>query len=106
MSSFWKKISVFQFIMSSPRNLDLFSNDDVISWNGETDECKETILPRNHHLFPNFSRESYLLERRNRYFGETVSLAPSDCTRQNYFSGLPYDVCLILTFGAFKKIWF
>ena len=66
----------FPFIMPSPKNLDLFSNDDVISWNGETDDCKETILPRNYHLFPNFSIESYLLER-NRYFGETPSLAAS-----------------------------
>ena len=63
--------------MPSPRNLDLFSDDDVISWNGETDDCKETILPRNYHLFPNFSRESYLLERGNRCFGETGSLAAS-----------------------------
>ena len=78
MSSFWKQISVFQVIMPSPRNLDLFSNDDVISWTGETDDCKETILPRNYHLFPNFSRESYLLERRNRYFGETASSAASE----------------------------
>ena len=63
--------------MPSPRNLDLFSNDDVISWTGETDDCNETILPRKYHLFPNFSRESYLLERGNRYFGETASLAAS-----------------------------
>ena len=63
--------------MPSLRNLDLFSNDDIISWNGETDDCKETILPGNCDLFPNCSRESYLLERENRYFGETASLAAS-----------------------------
>ena len=64
--------------MPSLRNLDLFSNDDdVISWSGETDGSKEIILPRNYHLFSDFSMESYLLERGNRYFGETASLAAS-----------------------------
>ena len=41
MSSFWKQISVFQYAISYPRNLDLFSNYDVISWNRETDDCKD-----------------------------------------------------------------
>ena len=63
--------------MPSPRNFDMFSNDDVFSCNGETDDCKETIFPRNYHLFPNFSRESHLLEMGNRYFGETASSAAS-----------------------------
>ena len=71
--------------MPSPINLDLFLNDDVISWNGETDDCKESILPRNYNLFPNFSRESYLLERGNRYFGETASSAASEVSEKLSF---------------------
>ena len=64
--------------MPPPRNIDLFSNDDIISWSGKTDDCKEIIFPRNSDLFPNFSIDSYLLERGNRCFGETGSLAASD----------------------------
>ena len=79
MSSFLEtEISVSRFIMPHPRNIDLFSNDGMISWSGETDDCKEIILPRNYDLFPNFLRESYLLERGNRCFGETGSLAASE----------------------------
>ena len=63
--------------MSSPINIDLFPNDDVICWSGETDDCKEIVLPRNSDLFPNSSRKSYLLKRGNRYFGETGSSAAS-----------------------------
>ena len=48
------KNSVSRFIMPLPRNIDLFSNDDVISWSGETDDCKKIILPRIFYLFPNF----------------------------------------------------
>ena len=67
--------------MPSPRNVDLFSNDDVINWNGETDDFKETILPRNYHLFPNFSRENYLLGKQI-FWGN--SLVGCFCTRKLY----------------------
>ena len=64
--------------MSSPRNIDLFLSDDVISWSGETDSFKEKVFPRKSDLFPHFSKKSSLLEKGNRYFGEMGSLAASE----------------------------
>ena len=78
MSSFWKLISVSQFIKSSPRNIDLFLSDDVISWSGKTDSFKEKVFPRKLDLFPHFSKKSSLLEKENRYLGEMGLLAASD----------------------------
>jgi len=63
--------------MSSPRNIDLFLSDYVISWSGETDSFKEKVSPRKSDLFPQFSKKA-LLEKGNRYCGEMGSLAASE----------------------------
>jgi len=67
---FWKQISVSQFIMSSPRNIDLFLSDDVISWSGETDIFKEKVSPRKSDLFPHFSKKALSWKRETDISGE------------------------------------